>query len=432
MSKQKTIFYQIFVMGILIFFLAGNQLFGNLAKGNDEEKLMLKKPNQWNMKMRILEGIKEGISEPTKAVTASYLKYNILTNIQTEFDLAEERKQIKKIFNLADVKLLTEADFLWKKGVSERTFHIFRLDSKEYLILISPLEVVEKQQFRIEVFEQSEKEKKNLLDTGFSCPDKNIAVFGFEDAQGKPYFLSFRLVGWAAEAEKGLKDVSIPSKEPTEEAVKATGNIRPPRLIYKVNPVYPEDARKAEVEGIVMLEAETDIHGKIKNIKILKSVPLLDQAAIDAVKQWVYEPFIIDGKPKGVIFTVTVKFSLDGKKAPDEEKKDVLRITGDVKTPKLIKKVNPVYPEEAKKAKVEGVVVLEVETDIKGLVKNIKVVRSVPELDQAAIDAVRQWIYEPPVIDGKPRALIFTVTIKFDLKDEESSHQIYSRARPGS
>ena len=60
----------------------------------------------------------------------------------------------------------------------------------------------------------------------------------------------------------------------------------------------------------MILEAETDIYGRVASIKVLRSIPLLDQAAIDAVKQWTYEPMIIDGKPRGCVFTVTVRFTL--------------------------------------------------------------------------------------------------------------------------
>ena len=59
------------------------------------------------------------------------------------------------------------------------------------------------------------------------------------------------------------------------------------------------------------MEATTDVYGKVKKVEILRSIPELDQAAMDAVKQWVYEPKIIDKKPRGVIFTVTVVFKLD-------------------------------------------------------------------------------------------------------------------------
>jgi protein TonB len=55
-------------------------------------------------------------------------------------------------------------------------------------------------------------------------------------------------------------------------------------------------------------------------------------------------------------------------------------------------------------------------TDEQGNVARIKVLQSIPELDQAAIDALRQWKYEPVIIDGKPKAVVFTVTISFKLK----------------
>src|SRR4030043_137473 len=88
--------------------------------------------------------------------------------------------------------------------------------------------------------------------------------------------------------------------------VKAVGEVQPPKLIKKVDPVYPEAARQAGVKGVVILECTTDAYGSVVSVKVLRSIPALDQAAIDAVKQWVYEPMIIDGKPRGVIFTVTV------------------------------------------------------------------------------------------------------------------------------
>jgi protein TonB len=61
---------------------------------------------------------------------------------------------------------------------------------------------------------------------------------------------------------------------------------------------------------VVIIEAVTDIYGRVQHVKVLRSIPLLDQAAVDAVRQWVYEPMIINGRPRGVIFTVTVTFKL--------------------------------------------------------------------------------------------------------------------------
>jgi TonB family protein len=203
-----------------------------------------------------------------------------------------------------------------------------------------------------------------------------------------------------------------------EAPIRAVGEIKPPRLIKQVDPIYPEKARQARVGGAIILEVETDIFGRVRNTRILRSIPLLDQAAIDSVRQWVYEPLKIDGKPRGVIFTVTVRFNLvDGANMPAPRKDgEPLRLTGDVKGPKLIKQVDPIYPEVAKQSRVEGTVIMEVTTDMYGRVRDLKVLRSIPLLDQAAIDAVRQWVYDPPIINGKPISVTFAVSVVFTLK----------------
>jgi len=95
-----------------------------------------------------------------------------------------------------------------------------------------------------------------------------------------------------------------------EAPIRAIGEIKPPKLIKKVDPLYPDIARQARVEGVVIIEAVTDIYGRVAQVKVLRSIPLLDGAAVDAVRQWVYEPMIINGRPRSVIFLVTVTFQL--------------------------------------------------------------------------------------------------------------------------
>jgi protein TonB len=95
-----------------------------------------------------------------------------------------------------------------------------------------------------------------------------------------------------------------------EAPIRAIGEIRPPKLIHSVPPVYPDIARQARIEGVVVIEAMTDIYGRVASIKVMKSIGLLDEAAIEAVRQWVYEPMIINGRPRPVIFTVRVTFQL--------------------------------------------------------------------------------------------------------------------------
>jgi periplasmic protein TonB len=104
---------------------------------------------------------------------------------------------------------------------------------------------------------------------------------------------------------------------PVEPVVRAAGEIKPPRLVRKTEPDYPEIARQARVEGVVILEATADIFGRVTGVRVLRSLPLLDAAAVDAVRQWIYEPMVINGRPRAVTFTVTVRFVLRMSAASD-------------------------------------------------------------------------------------------------------------------
>ena len=90
--------------------------------------------------------------------------------------------------------------------------------------------------------------------------------------------------------------------------VRVGGQIMPPRKIKDVTPVYPELARSARVSGAVAIEATIGADGKVIDAKVVRSVPLLDQAALDAVKQWEYLPTLLNGVPVPVLITVTVNF----------------------------------------------------------------------------------------------------------------------------
>jgi protein TonB len=98
--------------------------------------------------------------------------------------------------------------------------------------------------------------------------------------------------------------------DPVEPVLRAAGDVKPPKLVRKIEPEYPEIARQARVEGVVIIEATTDVYGRVTGVRVLRSLPLLDAAAVDAVRQWVYEPLVINGRPRAVTFTVTVRFVL--------------------------------------------------------------------------------------------------------------------------
>jgi protein TonB len=98
---------------------------------------------------------------------------------------------------------------------------------------------------------------------------------------------------------------------PPPEAVRVGGDIQAPTKIKEMKPIYPQIAQTAKISGVVIIEATIGRDGRVKDAKILRSIQLLDQAALDAVKQWVYTPTKLNGVPVEVIMTVTVNFTLN-------------------------------------------------------------------------------------------------------------------------
>ncbi|HLN80941.1 MAG TPA: TonB family protein [Thermoanaerobaculia bacterium] len=96
-----------------------------------------------------------------------------------------------------------------------------------------------------------------------------------------------------------------------DEPLRVGGDVKAPQLVNRVEPSYPEAARKARMEGVVILEAIITASGNVEDVKVLKSVnPLLDAAATRAVSQWRYRPATLNGRAVRVYLTVTVTFNL--------------------------------------------------------------------------------------------------------------------------
>jgi TonB family protein len=100
------------------------------------------------------------------------------------------------------------------------------------------------------------------------------------------------------------------SVQPGSAPVRVGGNIKPPAKTRHVPPVYPPEAYQNRISGVVILEASIGTDGRVYDARVLKSILLLDQAAIEAVRQWEFEPTLLNGAPVPVIMTVTVNFTL--------------------------------------------------------------------------------------------------------------------------
>ena len=92
--------------------------------------------------------------------------------------------------------------------------------------------------------------------------------------------------------------------------VRVGGDIKEPKKIRDVKPIYPDIARANGVQGIVILEVIITYDGSVREVKVLRSVALLDDAAADAVRQWQFTPTLLNNQPVEVVMTVTVNFTL--------------------------------------------------------------------------------------------------------------------------
>lgn len=102
-----------------------------------------------------------------------------------------------------------------------------------------------------------------------------------------------------------------------EEPRKVEGDVVAPRVVHKVQPQYPEEARKEKVTGAVILQAIIDTEGRVTDVEILQSVREdIDAAAGDAIRQWQFEPATLEGEPVAVYYNLTVNFRLKDK--PEE------------------------------------------------------------------------------------------------------------------
>ena len=111
----------------------------------------------------------------------------------------------------------------------------------------------------------------------------------------------------------GGTGISIPGPPPTPAPtgpIHPGGKVKYPEKVRDVRPVYPPLAISGRVEGRVIIEAIIAVDGRVKDARILRSIPLLDRAALEAVNQWVFSPTLLNGVPVPVIITVSVDFKL--------------------------------------------------------------------------------------------------------------------------
>jgi len=209
------------------------------------------------------------------------------------------------------------------------------------------------------------------------------------------------------------------------------------QIAKKVAPIYPPVARQARIQGAVILKVVISKTGDVESVQLVSGHPMLAPAAIEAVKQWKYMPYLLNGDPVGVETSVTVNFTLSDK-PEDSVSADAtgggfsgviappqgnaaglvaqrMRVSQNVEQGLLVSRVNPKYPQEAKDQHIQGTVVLSVIVDKEGNVANIQLISGHPMFAPVAIDAVKQWKYKPYLLNGDPVEVATQVAVNFTL-----------------
>ena len=196
-------------------------------------------------------------------------------------------------------------------------------------------------------------------------------------------------------------------------------------LERKVEPQLPVDANGKPMHGHVMLRINIDKTGSVVRAASLNGNPELAGAAIEAVQQWKFKPYLLNGEPVELESEVELNLksahgapTISPSRPPDGAyamQPRTMRVSNDVMVGLLIRRIDPRYPEEAKANHTQGNVVLRVTIDKDGNVADVKPVQGDAMLADAAMKAVSQWKYRPYLLNGKPVEVETTITIQFHI-----------------
>lgn len=219
----------------------------------------------------------------------------------------------------------------------------------------------------------------------------------------------------------------------TADRIRVGGNVQASKLVKRVLPTYPPLAKQARIQGAVRFQVIIGKDGDVANMQVISGHPLLIPAAQEAVKQWVYQPTLLNGRAVEVVTTVDVNFTLSPEPVLTETRPQAVappvasppppgapqrvRVGGNVQAAKLVKRVRPVYPPLARQARIQGVVRFSVLIGTDGNVENIQLISGHPLLVPAAQEAVKQWVYQPTFLNGREVEVVTQVDVAFTLSE---------------
>jgi len=203
---------------------------------------------------------------------------------------------------------------------------------------------------------------------------------------------------------EGTTEMVLPAAAP-----KGNGTIRTATLIKRVNPVYPAEAKAAHIEGTVRFTALLGKDGTVKDLQLLNGPPMLVESAMAAVKQWLYQPTLLNGEAVEVRTQIVVNFRLEPAAGTN-------RVGEGVSPPHVISKSEPQYSAEGLRARLEGSVTVSLVVGVDGTPRDIKVLQPLGlGLDEKAVETIGSWRFAPGDKEGTPVAVLAKVDVHFRL-----------------
>ena len=205
--------------------------------------------------------------------------------------------------------------------------------------------------------------------------------------------------------------------------VRVAGGVEAGQILYKTVPVYPPVAKAAHVSGAVVLHALISKTGDILNLQIISGPEMLRASALNAVSQWKYKPFLLNGEPTEVDTTITVNYNFagDDEAPPPPPLPDTPAPTQEVlkklAPPQVIFAPEPEFSEQARAKHVHGGdVQVHLVVDDHGSPTQVQLIHGIGNgLDQKALEAVRQYRFKPATDQGKPVPYPMDIAINFRI-----------------
>ena len=247
-----------------------------------------------------------------------------------------------------------------------------------------------------------------------------------------------------------------------EKSAPAPGDSTKLEVVKSVKSPYPIAAAEKGIQGQVLLKVSVSEKGDVQEVEVVRGDPVLADSAVKAMKKWKFKPYIKNGKATQIVTQIPFDFAFSDRvtdeplpkektkeqKASTSEKSvgspadsssdakaanssaangsdsagaagDVhyrVRLAGEVSEGHLIHKVTPIYPEEAKRERIQGTVLLHALIDKEGRVADLKPISGPKELIPASLGAVQEWRYTPYILNGEAVEVETTITVNFHLQ----------------